>query len=588
MNKRLLHEIRHIHIYLAATALFAATMGLLIIVQARLLTRAIDGVFLKGQALAQVVSLLSMLVGVVIGRAILIWSNSVVAAHAATTVKSSLRQRLFAHIQALGPVALSKERSGELTTTLVEGVEALDAFFSQMLPQVCATLLIPCIIGLVVFLTDALSGLILLITTPILLLFMFLIGTLAETHTKKQWGLLSSMSAHFLDVLQGLTTLKMFGRSHRQQETIARISDHFRKTTMSVLRVAFLSSLVLELGATLSTALVAVEIGLRLLYNQIPFSVAFFVLLLAPDFYLPLRTLGTKFHASMNSAASAKRIYELLDTPVASLSASEVAYPEGQPMPTVRFQNVSYTYQDQAGDERQALRDVSLILEQGQTIALVGASGAGKSTLAHLLLRFIEPQQGTIVVGTRPLETIPVQVWRRQIAWIPQRPYLSHGSIAENIRIGCTTATMEQIIRAAQQAHLHEFIQSLPCSYDTQIGERGVRLSGGQIQRLALARVFLKDAPLLILDEATAHLDEESEQVVLKSLQTFLKNRTTLIIAHRLHTLREVDRVVMLEEGRVVADGPHERLMAQSPAYQRMASAYQRKEAIWKLPSGVC
>jgi ATP-binding cassette subfamily C protein CydD len=307
-------------LYLAALTLFAAMIGLLIVVQAAMLTRIINGVFLSGPSvitLSQVLSLALILLFAVVARSLLIWGNGLIAAHVAATVKSSLRQRLLKQIQALGPIVIKNERSGELTATIVEGVEALDAFFSQMLPQVCATLLIPLIIGLVIFSTDMLSGLILLITTPILLFFMFLIGTLAQAHTQKQWGLLSAMSAHFLDVLQGLTTLKMFGRSQRQQETIARISDRFRETTMSVLRVAFLSSLVLEFGATLSTALVAVEIGLRLLYNHLSFPPAFFVLLLAPDFYLPLRTLGTKFHASMNSAASAQRIYELLDMPSA-------------------------------------------------------------------------------------------------------------------------------------------------------------------------------------------------------------------------------------------------------------------------------
>jgi ATP-binding cassette subfamily C protein CydD len=595
MNKRLLHEIRHVRLYLAAMALFAAMIGLLIVVQAAMLTHIINGVFLHGQTLPQVISLALILLTAIAGRALLIWGNIVFAAHAAAAVKSSLRQRLLAHIQALGPIAIKNERSGELTTTIVEGVEALDAFFSQMLPQVCATLLIPLIIGLMVFSTDLLSGLILLITTPILLFFMFLIGTLAEAHTKKQWRLLGGMSAHFLDVLQGLTTLKVFGRSQRQQETIARISDRFRETTMSVLRVAFLSSLVLEFGATLSTALVAIEIGLRLLYNHLSFTNAFFVLLLVPDFYLPLRTLGTKFHASMNSAASAQRIYELLDTPVAvtqqqqpSLIEAPGGYQDRQLVPSIQLRNITYAYHDKEGDEHPALHNVSLTIERGQTVALVGASGAGKSTLAHLLLRFIEPQQGTILIGTTPLEAISPQVWRQHIAWIPQRPYLFHESIADTIRVGCDNATMDQIIQAAQQAHLPDFIQSLPYGYGTMIGERGARLSGGQRQRLALARVFLKDAPLLILDEATAHLDRASEEAVLESLQMRLQNRMALIIAHRLHTLREVDRVVMLEEGHVVADGPHETLLAQSFAYQRLVSAYQRKEAVWTVPSGVC
>jgi ATP-binding cassette subfamily C protein CydD len=561
MNKRLLSEIRHMHVHLVAATIVAAMIGGLIVVQAALLTRIIDGVFLHGQALSQVISLTLILMVVFAGRAVLTWSNTAMAAHAAATVKKSLRERLFAHLQALGPLALKEEHSGELVTTMVEGVDAIDAFFSETLPQVIATTLVPSIICLTVLGVDVLSGLILLITTPILLFFMFLIGTLAEAHTKKQWYQLSRMSAHFLDVLQGLTTLKQFGRSNIQQTTIATISNRFRKTTMGVLRVAFLSSLVLELGATLSTALVAVEIGLRLLYNHLPFSTAFFVLLLTPDFYLPLRMLGAKFHASMKGAASSKRIYELLDMPTADSKQEEMIEVSdseihgcGPLQPPIRFQNVTYTYHDEQGDEHPALRDVSFTIERGQRVALVGASGAGKSTLAQLLLRFIEPQSGAILVGTTPLSLIAPQEWRKQIAWVPQRPYLFRGSIADNIRLGCPTATMAQITRAAQQANLHESVLSFPHGYGTLIGEQGARLSGGQAQRLALARAFLKDAPLLILDEATAHLDGISEQAVLEALRAHLHDRMALIITHRLDTIRGVDRVVVLNGGQVVAE----------------------------------
>jgi ATP-binding cassette, subfamily C, bacterial CydD len=589
MNKRLLSEIRYMRAYLVAATIVAATIGALIVVQAALLTQMIDGVFLHGQGLSQVISLALILTGVIVSRATLMWGNTALAVHAAATVKRSLRERLFAHFQALGPIALKEERSGELATTLVEGVEAVDAFFSEMLPQGVATVLIPLIIGLTVLRFDVLSGLILLITTPVLLFFMFLIGTMAQAHTKKQWYQLSRMSAHFLDVLQGLTTLKQFGRSQLQQETIASISDRFRETTMGVLRVAFLSSLVLELGATLSTALVAVEIGLRLLYNHLPFPTAFFVLLLAPDFYLPLRTLGAKFHASMQGAASSQRVYELLDTPITTAKPrqaamsdvpDEIAFRAGQPLPSIRFDNVTCTYRDKKGDEHPALRHVSFTIERGQTVALVGASGSGKSTLAHLLLRFIEPRDGTILIGTKPLETISPQEWRRQIAWVPQRPYLSRGSIAENIRFGCPNAPMAWVIRAAQQAHLHDVILSLPHGYETVIGESGARLSGGQAQRLALARAFLKDAPLLILDEATAHLDGVSEQAVLEALSELLRNRTALIITHRLRTIQGVDRIVRLDEGQVVANEAHGALLTPSTAYQCLVSANQREEAV--------
>ncbi|HTK05950.1 MAG TPA: thiol reductant ABC exporter subunit CydD, partial [Ktedonobacteraceae bacterium] len=459
------------------------------------------------------------------------------------------------------------------------GIESIDAFFSQLMPQAFASVLIPLIIGLVALVIDPLSGLILLLTTPVLLVFMYLIGHMAATHTKKQWNQLSRMSAHFLDVLQGLTTLKLFGRSQAQRETIGRISDLFRATTMDVLRVAFLSSLALEIGATISTAMVAVEIGLRLLYNQLAFAPAFFVLLLAPDFYLPLRTLGAKFHASMSGSASAQRIYEIMGTPIPGAEQSSVL-PSAKTSKSIDFRNVTYTYHDGNGDEHPALHNVSFSIERGQKVALVGPSGAGKSTIASLLLRFSEPQAGEIVIDGTPLAAIQPRVWREQIAWIPQRPSLFNVSIAENIRMGRAGATMDEIIAAARQAQLHEFIEALPSGYETIVGERGARLSGGQAQRLAIARAMLKDAPILLLDEATAHLDSVNEQAVLDALHTLMQGRIALIIAHHLHTVRTADHIILLAGGQIIATGTHEQLLAHSRAYCDLVGASERNLTI--------
>lgn len=587
IQRRLLSEVRRIRVYLGIVAGSVVLAALLIVAQAGALTSVIQQVFLARRALAEVTAPLLILLGALTGRALLIWAIGSISARAAATVKASLRSRLVAHLQKLGPAFTANERSGELALTIGEGVESVDAFFSQMLPQVCASFFLPLLLGLVVLAIDPLSGFILLVTTPILLLFLFLVGTLAEAQTKKQWKQLAHMSAHFLDVLQGLTTLKLFGRSRRQQQVVRQVSEQFGETTMRVLRVAFLSAFVLELGVTLSTALVAVEIGLRLLYSQISFAVAFFVLLLAPEFYTPLRALGAKFHASMSGSAAAQRIYEILDTPLPHESEVEQAVvlrtavlsPQSFP-PALRFCHVTYTYRDRAGDEHPALRDVSFRLEPGQKVALVGASGAGKSTLAHLLLRFIDLQAGEILFGGTSLSTIPRQIWREQIAWVSQRPYLFPASIGENICLGCANASREDVIEAARQADLHDFIQSLPAGYATVIGERGVRLSGGQAQRLALARVFLRRAPLLLLDEATAHLDNASEERLLAALSATMRDRMALIIAHRLHTLHMVDRIVLLEEGRVAAIGTHETLLRESYTYRRLFTDAERRAGV--------
>ncbi|NWJ98293.1 MAG: thiol reductant ABC exporter subunit CydD [Chloroflexi bacterium] len=575
LEKRLLQQTRNVRVYLAITIGLGLLMGLLIIGQSYFLSQVIANIFLAEQGLAQVEGLLQILLLIIIARALLNFWSEVSANQAAGQVKTHLRERLFSHLQALGPSYTRGERSGELSHTVTGGVEALDAYFSQYLPQLFLTVFVPLIIVIAVFTADFLSGLILLLTAPILPLFMILIGQAAEALNKKQWRSLSQMSAHFLDVLQGLTILKLFGRSQVQRTTIAKVSERFRQTTLGVLRVAFLSALVLEMGATLSVAVIAVEIGLRLLYSQISFQSAFFVLLLAPEFYLPLRLFGTKFHAGMSATAASQRIFEILERPLPATSQADITdSPPLLSLGTIRFNQVCYGYSDNGENVRPALNGVSFEIQPGQKVALVGPSGAGKSTIAHLLLRFIEATQGEISVDGTPLQNFAAQGWRKQIAWVPQNPYLFSGTIAENIRLGEPNATLAEVIQAAQEAQAHEFIETLPQGYETAIGERGARLSGGQAQRLSLARAFLKNAPLLVLDEATSNLDPENEALVLEATARLVQNRTVLIIAHRLYTVYQADQIVVLEAGRVVAIGTHQALLQKEGIYRELVQAY--------------
>ncbi len=570
IDKRLFRSIKGGKSYLFLTVGVGLLLGILIIAQAYTMSAVVSGVFLARQTLSQVFLLLCGLAAIIVVRSALLGGSSVTANRVAARVKTDLRERLLAHLLALGPAYTRGERSGELTNTLVEGVEALDAYFSQYVPQLFLTILVPLAIVIVVFSVDILSGVVLLVTAPVLPVFMALIGMMADALTKRQWKVLSLMSAHFLDVLQGLTTLKLFGRSKAQEKTIRSVSEQFRKTTMNVLRVAFLSSLVLEMGATISTAIVAVEIGLRLLYGWIPFQQAFFVLLLAPEFYLPLRMLGTRFHAGMNGSAAAQRIFEILDTPVPARPAPAESALPALASNEIRFERVQYSYDGQ----RPALQDVSFTIEPGQKVALVGPSGAGKSTIAHLLLRFIEPGGGQISIGSVALSALPAQQWRQQVAWVPQHPYLFNTTVAENIRLAKPEASLQEVITAARQAYAHEFIQALPQGYDTIIGEQGARLSGGQIQRLSLARAFLKDAPLLILDEATSNLDPEQEELIIEATQRLMQGRTVLIIAHRLNTVRAANQIIVLNEGLVTAVGTHQTLMQHAGIYQQLVEAY--------------
>jgi ATP-binding cassette, subfamily C, bacterial CydD len=468
----------------------------------------------------------------------------------------------MAHLLALGPTYTRQERSGELVNTATEGVEALDAYFADYLPGLFNALLVPLLILVVVFPIDLWTWLVLFFTAPLIPFLMALIGIVAGLVARRQYGAMSRMSAHFLDVMQGLTTLKLFNRSRQQVGTIESITNQFRETTMKVLRVAFLSALTLEMLATLSIALVAVEIGVRLLNGGIPFTDALFLLVIAPDYYLPLRSLGAKFHAGTEGTAAAARIYEVLDTPLPDR-------PTGTPPGSlaIRFDDVHFAYGD-----RPALNGMHFDAPEGKITALVGPSGGGKSTVASLLLRFIEADG--VFVGGVDLNTVDPDHWRERVAWVPQAPYLFNASVADNIRLGHPDAPLDAIMEAAWQAEAHGFINALPQGFETIVGERGARLSGGQAQRIAIARAFLRDAPLLILDEATANLDPETEAAIERSLRRLMAGRTVLVIAHRLSTVFNADHIVVVEGGRAAQQGDHTTLMADGGLYRQLVETY--------------
>ena len=581
LDKRLLRQAQLARLELLLTVGLGFLAGIVLVGQAYLLSLVIDRVFLGGQGLAAVMPLLLALLGLSLVRAGLVWGSEGLAQQVAGRVKSELRQRLAAHLLALGPAYTRSERSGELTNTAVEGVEALEAYFSQYLPQLALAALVPLAILVFIFPLDPITGLVLLLTAPLIPVFMALIGNMAEALTRRQWSALSRMSAHFLDVLQGLTTLKLLDRSRDQVEVTDRISRRFGRTTLGVLRVAFLSALVLEMVATISIAVVAVEVGLRLLYGRLVF-----VLILAPEFYMPLRLLGARFHAGMSGLTAARRIFEVLETPVRIGPPGPPRGGEEESLPlsgglggpshfTLAFNDVHYAYDD---GQRPALKGVSFQIESGQKVALVGPSGSGKSTVAHLLLRFIEPERGEITVSGWPLAGIPRAAWRAHLAWVPQQPYLFQASVADNIRLGRPEAGLAEVIAAARQAHADDFIRDLPQGYDTLIGERGARLSGGQAQRLALARAFLKDTPVLILDEATANLDPATETRLQEAMRRLMLDRTVLLIAHRLSTVYDADKIIVLAGGQVVETGSHTALLGQSGLYRRLVAAYSRQE----------
>lgn len=557
INHRLLDEARHARKVLILSIILGLIGGILSVLQARQISRVISQVFLEGKTLESVAVLLLIILVIIVLRAGFVWVSEMSAGAAASKIKQGLRQQILTHIQSLGPAYLRGEagesgtQTGELVNLVTEGIDSLEIYFSQYLPQIALAALIPLTILIFVFPTDALSGIVLLITAPLIPIFMYLIGSTAEALTRKQWQGLSRMSAFFLDVLQGLTTLKTLSRSREQTDVIKKVSEHYRQTTMGVLKVTFLSALVLELVATLGTALVAVEIGIRLIYGKVDFEQAFFILLLAPEFYLQLRLLGTRFHAGMAGVEAAHRIFRILDLPIVDNVQLPVTPDSSQARinhpPHILFKNVGYAY----SNKPPAIDNVSIEIPPEKMTAIAGQSGSGKTTLTWLLLGFLQPQNGEIIVDGRSLNEIPVKEWHANLAWVPQNPYLFDDTIAANIKLAKPGAIQSEIEHAARLAHADEFILDLPSGYETRIGERGLRLSVGQAQRIALARAFLKDAPLLILDEATSHLDPETDALLQDSFQQLIQNRTVLVIAHHRATLAKADQVIILSHGRV-------------------------------------
>lgn len=525
---------------------WAFAAGVLVLLQARLLALACHRLIIEKSAF----SLILPLVGLVAGLALLRGGLSLLAerraAAVAVAVKSDVRRRLYHRLQLLGPSGRSGEETGPLVEAVTAGVEGLEPYVMRFLPHLALAALLPTVALIIVLPVECRAGLVLLFSAPFIPIFMILIGRGTERLNRKQWGKLGRMAGHLLDMIQGLPDLRICSAAKREAASVARVADDYRQSTMVVLRVAFLSAFTLEFFATVGTAVVAVIVGFRLLYGYLTLLDGLFVLLLAPEFYLHLRTLGLSYHARMQGLAAAEKIAPLLALPLPAEDGATRAVAPGPP--AIQFAGVTFRY----GGTRGGVTEVDLALPSGSLTALVGASGSGKTTLARLLLGLARPEAGRILINGVDLAELNGAVWRARIAWVAQQPFIFSGSLRANLLLGCPAASDAEIRVALNDAAATDFVDQLPAGLDTLLGDRGAGLSGGELRRLALARAFLRRADLVVLDEPTAGLDAATEELVAAALLRLASNRTVLVISHRETTVRSAQQVAVMAAGHIV------------------------------------
>ena len=541
LDRRLLAYARATRTFLLQSVGLGVFSALLIVAQAWLLADVVARAFLGGRSLEQLQTPLIMLLLVVLARATVAWVAELAASRSSARAKSQLRAALLQRVATLGLDNSREQRTGELAVLATRGIDALDGYFSLYLPQLFLAVIVPVVVVVVVLWNDWLSAAIIAFTIPLIPLFMALVGAATKERMDGQFRILERLAGHFLDVVAGLGTLKVFGRAKAQATAIGEITERYRRAAISTLRITFLSSLILELVATISVALVAVEIGLRLMNGHLGLRTALFALILAPEAYLPLRQLGANYHASAEGMAAAEQVFAVLEAPEPA-QGTRTDFPDPA-LTDIAVEGLRVSYPDRS---EPALDGVSLTVGEGEVLALVGPSGCGKSTLLSVLLGLVTPELGSVRVGDVDLAEIDLDTWRARLAWVPQRPHLFKASIAQNVRLGRSGASTDEVWAAIESSGLADAVRERPDGLDTVLGDRGAGLSAGERQRVALARAFLRDTPLLLLDEPTANLDGETEREVVETIRRLAKGRTVILVAHRPALISMADRVLSL------------------------------------------
>jgi ABC-type multidrug transport system fused ATPase/permease subunit len=568
INRRLLELTRGARGRILLAVLIGLGVTLINVAQLSIIGHAIGRMF-SGMSIAVVLPLLLIAATLIIFRAWLTYLKEIISQYIAAGIKIALRKRIYAHLLALGPSYLERHRTGELLAAAVHGVETLEVYFGKYLPQLIATLLTPIVIFIYLTILDWQLSLIMAIFFVAALIMPLWFNPSVRRRSRRHWTAIAELNAYFIDGLQGLPTLKAFNHGKKYGGEITRRAEDLYSAVMRVLsvNVAYISVTEFIMGSG-----VALALGLgtvRVVQGTLSIDVLLIVLLLGSEIYKPIFELDTAYHAGLVGTSAAVGIFALFDAqPEVTEAADAVSTPPA--MPSIHFEHVTFSYDE---SKRPALADLSFNAYSGETVALVGPSGSGKTTVVNLLLRFVDPQHGRITLDGRSLCDYTLETLRAQIAVVNQDTYLFHGSVADNLRMSKLDATQEELETAARQANAHEFITALPQGYETIIGERGERLSGGQRQRIAIARALLKNAPILLLDEATSSVDAENEEIIQEALDRLKQGRTTLVIAHRLSTVVNVDRIIVLKDGRKVEAGTHDSLIQSGGFYKQLVSA---------------
>ncbi len=510
-----------------------------------------------------------VLVALVIAKAGLAWLFRTGQFRASSEAKLNVRDQIYKKVVELGPGLLGKRRTGEIANTATEGVEYLDYYFSVYFVQIWVAIALPLFLVAAIFWIDWVVGVFMLLSIPATPLFVASSARGFRRISSQNEDVKNRNSAQYLDSIQGMSTLKMFNEAERRGAQIKRDTEHQRQTTMKLLLVSQLQFIPLELGFALLGTAMAMGVSLyRYSGGFMTPGEAIAVVLLSLEFSRTLLLIGEFFFAGALGREVAAKVVEFFDekAPVEDTDSRRHGQTDGESI-SVEFRDVNFTY---PGADEPTLKELSFTLQQNETVAMIGKSGSGKTTVTNLMLRTLDPDSGEILLDGVSEKELDIEWIRKQIALVPQDPYLFFGTVRENLRIAKLDATEEELMAALKSAELADFVASSPAGLDTMVGDQGLALSGGQAQRLAIARAILKDAPIVVLDEPTSQIDVETEALLNSALEHLCENKTVLLIAHRLSTIERADRIIVLADGRVVESGTREQLLAKGGLYASM------------------